>query len=319
MARHILASGMLLLATIAVAQVGMEIQSVMPGSAAAAAGVQVGDELIRLDGREVVTHDQLKSVMSAHQPGDTVPLIVERDDEMVELTLTFGERPDGSVSLGVSLSVASYGTPHGMPVDASDPEMRAVDCLPWLEETYRIETMARDLDLDLSEDYRTIRTCVQGDTRERELPLRYCDNIFKVHCGGIDLLAEIGEAQVQQCEGKLRESLGLQLDQYKGWKACAKQDVFDRYSMDGEASDGAMCKAAFLDQCGTNIDAAIRTGKASAEQKNFARCCAAEVLDPEDESACRAIDDGFARGPCHDRAVCVNRITTEWIDCVVLQ
>ena len=43
-------------------------------------------------------------------------------------------------------------------------------------------------------------------------------------------------------------------------------------------------------------------------------------LGPEkgDKAArCRMIDDGFARGPCHDRPLCINRLTSEWLHCPV--
>ena len=88
--------------------------------------------------------------------------------------------------------------------------------------------------------------------------------------------------------------------------------------MKGEASDAAACKAAFLDGCGTNIDTAIKTGELSAEQRAFVECCSADALGAAsggDPGPCQMIDDGFERGPCHDRPVCVNRLSSEWLDC----
>ena len=133
---------------------------------------------------------------------------------------------------------------------------------------------------------------------------------FKVHCSGLDLLTEIGEAQVRQCEELLSGSLGLRPRQYKGWQTCAQHKVFDRYSFDGTTSDTAACTAALLDECGTNIDDAIEAGTVSPEQRGFVDCCSADALDQ-----CAMIDDEFQRGPCHDRPVCVNKITSEWLHC----
>ena len=123
---------------------------------------------------------------------------------------------------------------------------------------------------------------------------------------------------MKQCAEQLGESLGLHLEQYKGWKSCAKQDVFDRYSMAGEAIDAKMCRAAFLEGCGTNIDVAVKSGTLSVEQQEFMQCCSAEALDGDGKGACNMIEDGSTRGPCNDHPVCVNRITSEWIDCAVL-
>ena len=107
------------------------------------------------------------------------------------------------------------------------------------------------------------------------------------------------------------------MKQYNGWRTCGQNKVFDRYSMAGGSSDEEMCRAAFLDECGTNIDTALETSELSAGQRGFVECCSADAIDPSDR--CGMIDDGFGRGPCHDRPVCINRLTSEWISCSVLE
>ena len=316
MVKSVLATALLLIATISAARGTLVIESVNLDSPAAAAGAQTGDRILRLDGRKIATVDDLKEVMGAHQLGDTVPLTVERDGETVGLTLTFGGLPGGGVSIGVGLS---FDVEPG-----GDPSRGEVECLAWIDRTYRIESMMQDLELDLSDAYETARACTAHDARRMAEAdaIRYCDNVFKVHCSGLDLLLEIGEAQVRQCEEQLSGSLGLRLGQYKGWKTCGKDKVFDRYSKDGEPSDADSCKAAFLDECGSNIDSAIKASAISTEQRDFVDCCTADALDMEsrgESGRCRMIDDGFVRGPCHDRPVCINRLTSEWIDCAVLR
>jgi hypothetical protein len=164
----------------------MTVDSVIADSPAAAAGLQAGDQVIKLDGRNIANMDDLQKVTAAHEPGDTVPLTVLRDGETVELKLTFGEGPGGGVSIGVRLAIS---------VDpAAEPTSGTVECLAWIEKTYRIDSMMRDLGLDLSETYETILTCVEHDTQRMASAnaVKYCDNVFKVHCSANDVLTEIG-------------------------------------------------------------------------------------------------------------------------------
>ena len=46
-----------------------------------------------------MTHQDLEKAMATQNPGDMVPLTVERKGESVALTLTFGKRPGGGVSI----------------------------------------------------------------------------------------------------------------------------------------------------------------------------------------------------------------------------
>lgn len=208
------------------------VNSVHPGSPAAAAGLAAGDRLLRVDGQEIAAHEDLQRVMAAHRPGDTVPLAVERKGETVELALTFGERPEGGVSIGVSLAIMGANAPTIPPGEGLTRD----ECLAWVDETYRMDFMMQDLGLELADDHATLRACLEKNVQAMPspMPTGWCDNAFKIHCSGLDLLTEIGEAQVEQCA----ELLGEPLD------SCAAQKVFDRYTWNGEASDEAACRAA---------------------------------------------------------------------------
>ena len=312
MRKSVLGFALILVLAGSAAQAKISVESVIPGGAAEAAGLEAGDVFVLLDGQKISNMDDLRKVTSVRKPGDTVPLVVQRDGQTVELSLTFGERPGGEVSIGVRLAIETDPadeTTHG-----------TTECLAWIEKTYRIGPMMQALGLELSEEYKAMRECVAHDTQRMssDNAIKYCDNVFKMHCSALELLAEIAEAQVGRCEEQLGESLGLNVAQHKSWKTCAQHEVFDRYAKDGASSDEGACRAAFLKKCGANIDAAATDGTLSRDQRGFVECCSADSLGPDSSGSadrCAMIDEGFKRGPCHDQSVCVNRLSGDWIRC----
>jgi putative serine protease PepD len=71
---------------------GAVVESVAPGTAAAAAGLQPGDVIVEIDGSEVGTSADLGSAIRAAGPGTKVTLKVLRDGREVDLTATLGSR-----------------------------------------------------------------------------------------------------------------------------------------------------------------------------------------------------------------------------------
>jgi S1-C subfamily serine protease len=61
------------------------IKEVLPGSAAATAGVKAGDRLLTLDGRWTDTLADLYTAASYVKPGTVVAVRVKRDGKEVEL------------------------------------------------------------------------------------------------------------------------------------------------------------------------------------------------------------------------------------------
>lgn len=68
-------------------EAGVTIKEVMPGSAAAGAGMKAGDRLLTLDGRWTDTMIDTYLAASLAKPGDAVPVTVRRDGKDLELTV----------------------------------------------------------------------------------------------------------------------------------------------------------------------------------------------------------------------------------------
>ncbi|MCL1801464.1 MAG: trypsin-like peptidase domain-containing protein, partial [Promicromonosporaceae bacterium] len=69
---------------------GGQIQSITPGSAAAAAGLQVGDVVVAFNGNPVAGSDSLTAFVRERIPGDLVYLTVVREGEVLEIPVTLG-------------------------------------------------------------------------------------------------------------------------------------------------------------------------------------------------------------------------------------
>jgi S1-C subfamily serine protease len=86
---------------------GVLVQQVLPGSPAdgvlrgtsgteVVRGVEVpvdGDVILAIDGRQVLTGEDLSSYLTQTSPGDTVTLTILRDGERMEVEVELGERP----------------------------------------------------------------------------------------------------------------------------------------------------------------------------------------------------------------------------------
>ena len=69
------------------------IGDVVPGSAAAVAGLRRGDDLASIDGHAVATFDDVGALVAPH-PGSPVDLVVVRDGQRISLHAALGRNPD---------------------------------------------------------------------------------------------------------------------------------------------------------------------------------------------------------------------------------
>jgi serine protease Do len=72
---------------------GLLVRTVEPGSAAEAAGVQVGDLLVSTGGNELTTVDDLHRALDAARATDTLQVHLVRGSDELDLTVSFAESP----------------------------------------------------------------------------------------------------------------------------------------------------------------------------------------------------------------------------------
>jgi membrane-associated protease RseP (regulator of RpoE activity) len=70
-----------------------EVESALPGSAAAEAGLEPGDRVERVDGIAYETFTDFATAISERSPGDEIELTVERDGEVVSVPVELGANP----------------------------------------------------------------------------------------------------------------------------------------------------------------------------------------------------------------------------------
>ena len=78
---------------IASAQNGVKLTEVRPGTPAAQAGLQTGDVVTAVGGRQVRAADELGTAIDAKKPGDRVTLTYTRNGASHTVTVTLAERP----------------------------------------------------------------------------------------------------------------------------------------------------------------------------------------------------------------------------------
>ncbi|MCZ6508892.1 MAG: PDZ domain-containing protein, partial [Acidobacteria bacterium] len=158
------------------------VRMVVPNGAAAAAGLEVGDSILQIGEQAMETQADLDQVLDTHGAGDTVPLVVERSGEKLDLQLTFQERPGGGPSIGVSVAITSRGNGSGEAF--SGPTLTRDECVAWVDDRYRVETRVRELGLGFEADAKTLRSCLESNIQgmPSPMPVGWCDNAFKIHC-----------------------------------------------------------------------------------------------------------------------------------------
>lgn len=69
------------------------------GSAADQAGMEPGDRLVAIDGVAIDEWTDVTGTVALNEPGDTVPVVLERDGSQLEVQAVLGENPQTSVAM----------------------------------------------------------------------------------------------------------------------------------------------------------------------------------------------------------------------------
>ena len=77
---------------------GVYLYAVAPGGAAAAAGLQAGDVVTQIDGTDIQSMTDLSAAEKSYSAGDTAQFTVIRGGQTVQVTVTWGAKPDPGTS-----------------------------------------------------------------------------------------------------------------------------------------------------------------------------------------------------------------------------
>lgn len=72
---------------------GIYVKDVETFSAGEKAGIKIGDVIVKADGKDIKTMDELNEIKNSHSIGDEMKVTVNRDGQEKELTITLGEQP----------------------------------------------------------------------------------------------------------------------------------------------------------------------------------------------------------------------------------
>ncbi len=103
---------------------GAFVQSVQPGQAAAKAGLEHGDVIIKVNGNKVKDAHSLIEMISSEAPESEITLDVLRNGKHEALTATLGERPSGEKTASQSQQSGGASTQIGLTVTDLTPQVR---------------------------------------------------------------------------------------------------------------------------------------------------------------------------------------------------
>jgi serine protease Do len=93
---------------------GAVIGEIHDGTPAASAGLRAGDRVVKLDGKDIASFEQLRTRIAEQEPNQKVALELIRDGKRMNLDVALGQRPDAD-------SLARFPAGRGNPIPAPAP------------------------------------------------------------------------------------------------------------------------------------------------------------------------------------------------------
>jgi S1-C subfamily serine protease len=75
---------------------GALVTDVAPDSPADQAGIEPGDVIVEVDGLDVSNPEDVREGVRRNEPGDSIPVVVDRGGDKVQLDVTLDVLPEGS-------------------------------------------------------------------------------------------------------------------------------------------------------------------------------------------------------------------------------
>ena len=121
-----------------VTRLGAQVKEISDGSPAAAAGLQVGDVIVAVNGQPVGGSDSLAAFVRAMASGDKATLVLVRDGKSLTLDVTLAMRPDsssqGSTDQGSTNQNGSSGSGSSNTLPGSAQNMTPDQMWQWLQQ-----------------------------------------------------------------------------------------------------------------------------------------------------------------------------------------
>ena len=95
------------------AEVGARLTSVEKDGPAAQAGLQEGDIVVQIGGELLLSRSDLRKFLHTRKAGETVPVVVSRERELVQAEVTLGHRPENQEDATDELGRPRPGPYHG--------------------------------------------------------------------------------------------------------------------------------------------------------------------------------------------------------------
>jgi S1-C subfamily serine protease len=74
-------------------ETGVLVTAVSPGGPADDAGIRAGDVILSIDGQPIDEQHPFSEVLFSHKPGETVDVVIQRNDLQMTVTVKLGTRP----------------------------------------------------------------------------------------------------------------------------------------------------------------------------------------------------------------------------------